>query len=120
MTHGYEATPSHDGFPGRTDSVTAGPLHADDFRLVTPPGVALSKAEYLDAAVSGEIGYRVWEITSAINVRPHGEAAAIRYRSRIDMEFEGVLSNLRCWHTDTYEHREGRWHVVWSHATAVR
>jgi hypothetical protein len=27
---------------------------------------------------------------------------------------------LHCWHTDSYEQRDGRWQVVWSQATEIR
>ncbi len=46
----------------------------------------LSKAEYMASVASGEVEYRAWEIVSAIEVRLYGEAAVIRYRSRIDEE----------------------------------
>ncbi len=95
-------------------------LHADDFQLVTPTGATLSKAEYLASVASGEIDYRAWEIVSAIEVRLYGEAAVIRYRSRIDMAIDGDVATFQCWHIDTYEWREGGWQVVWSQATTIR
>ncbi len=84
----------------------------------TTPSV--SKAEYLASVASGEIDYRAWEIVSAIEVRLYGEAAVIRYRSRIDMAIDGDVATFQCWHIDTYEWREGGRQVVWSQATAIR
>jgi hypothetical protein len=33
---------------------------------------------------------------------------------------DGSLDTGTMWHTDYYERREGRWQVVWSHATRIR
>jgi len=103
------------------DLETADRLHAHDFQLITPVGRALSKAEYLGAIDSGDLNYLVWEPDSAIQVRVSGEAAVIRYTSRLENEAGGHKNPLRRhWHTDSYEKREGRWQVVWSHATAIQ
>lgn len=95
-------------------------FHADAFQLITPVGVALSREEYLGAVASGRIRYLEWE-AGEIAVRLQGAIAAIRYRARIALTFEGhpVPSN-EYWHTDTYEYLGDRWMVVWSQATAIR
>jgi hypothetical protein len=96
-------------------------LHADDFQLITPTGVALSKEQYLGMVASGELDYRVWEPDSPINVRVYGPVALIRYRSQLDNVDGGHRVGIRhYWHTDTYEQRDGQWQVVWSHATEIR
>ncbi|MBX4867680.1 nuclear transport factor 2 family protein [Rhizobium bangladeshense] len=101
------------------DISAAKPLHADDFQLITPIGVALSRDEYLGAVAAGHIKYRVWE-AGDIAVRLHGPVAVIRYRARLEVFFNGhAVPPAEYWHTDTYEHREGEWMVVWSQATAV-
>ena len=103
------------------DLTVADQLHADDFQLITPGGTVLSKAQYLDGVASGYLNYRVWEIDSEIEVRMFDQVALIRYRSRLHMSLDGDAGELRYyWHTDTYEQRDGRWQVVWSHATLIQ
>ncbi|HKN64599.1 MAG TPA: nuclear transport factor 2 family protein [Gaiellaceae bacterium] len=92
-------------------------LHAGDFRLVTPGGASLSKAEYLGGVASGAINYLRWE-PEEIEARVRANAGCLRYRSTIEIVVEGrELPPTRCWHTDYYERRDGRWQVVWSQAT---
>lgn len=101
------------------DVATAQPLHAGDFQLITPVGVALSREEYLGAIAAGQIKYLAWE-PGDIAVRLHGTAAVIRYRARLEVIFNGhPVPPGEYWHTDAYEHRDGRWMVVWSQATAI-
>ena len=95
-------------------------LHADDFQLINPGGGVLTKARYLGGIASGYLNYRLWEPDSAIDVRPYGRGAVIRYRSRLHMSLDGAVGELRqYWHTDVYELRDGRWQAVWSQATAI-
>ena len=102
------------------DLEAANQLHADDFQLINPGGSVLSKQQYLGGIASGYLNYRVWEPDSEMAVRHYGEAALIRYRSRLHMSVDGAAGALRhYWHTDAYERRDGRWQVVWSQATAI-
>jgi hypothetical protein len=94
-------------------------LHADDFQLINPVGRVLSKEEYLGGVASGEIDYLVWEPDSEIAVRFYGEAAAVRYQANTEIVVGGETFNLRNWHTDIYERRDGRWQAVWSQATKI-
>lgn len=95
-------------------------LHADDFELVNPGGGVLSKEEYLGGIASGTINYLTFEPNSTIAVRLYGDAAVIRYRSLLEIVWEGQQMPLcQYWHTDSYERRGGRWQVVWSQATAI-
>jgi len=101
------------------DVATAQPLHAVDFQLITPIGVALSREEYLGAIAAGQIKYMAWE-PGDIAVRLHRSAAVIRYRARLEVIFNGhPVPPGEYWHTDAYEHRDRRWMVVWSQATAI-
>ena len=101
------------------DIATAGRLHAAEFQLITPIGMALSKNDYLGAIASGQIKYLAWE-PGPIAVRYHGSHAVIRYRARLEVVFGGhSVAPSDYWHTDTYEHRDGQWVVVWSQATAI-
>jgi uncharacterized protein DUF4440 len=103
------------------DMETAERLHAEDFQLITPGGAALSKSEYLNGVASGLTNYRVWEVDSHIDVRLFNGVAILRYRSILHMIYHGDdLGPDKFWHTDSYEWREGRWQVVWSHATRIR
>ena len=101
------------------DIETAGRLHATEFQLITPIGMALSKNDYLGAIASGQIKYLAWE-PGAIAVRQQDGHAVIRYRARLEVVFGGhKVAPGDYWHTDTYEHRDGQWMVVWSQATAI-
>jgi hypothetical protein len=101
------------------DLDVADELHADDFQLITPSGDSVSKDEYLRGIASGEVDYRVWD-PEEIDVRMHGDAACLRYRSTIEIVVGGrKLAPGRYWHTDFYEKRGDRWQVVWSQATAT-
>jgi hypothetical protein len=101
------------------DIEAARPMHAEDFQLITPNGLALSREEYLGAVGSGHIDYVSWE-PEEIAVRVHVQSAVIRYRARLEVIFGGHrVPPGAYWHTDTYEFREGRWVVVWSQATAI-
>src|SRR5262245_28652209 len=94
-------------------------LHADDFQLVSPAGVSLTKEQYLQNVASGEADYSAWE-PGPIEVPVYGDAAVIRYQSKLQMVIRGQDMGLRPhWHTDFYERRNGRWQVVWSQATVV-
>ena len=92
------------------DLGAAAQLHADDFQLITPGGGTLPKEEYLSRVASGAIDYQLWEPDSPIAVRLYGDGAAIRYRAQAEV---GGTKGIHTWHTDVYERREGRWHVVW-------
>ena len=101
------------------DMETAGRLHATEFQLITPIGMALSKNKYLGAIASGQIKYLAWE-PGPIAVRYHHSHAVIRYRARLEVVFGGhKVAPGDYWHTDAYEHRDGQWMVVWSQATAI-
>ena len=102
------------------DMETARRLHADDFQLINPAGVTLSKMEYLGEIASGRLDYLIWE-PEAMEVRLHGEGAIVRYRAQAQAIAGGQKSPLRrFWHTDFYEKRDGRWQAVWSQATLIQ
>ena len=101
------------------DIAAARRYHADDFQLITPIGVVLSRDQYLGAIATGQIKYSVWE-PGDIAVRLYGPAAVIRYRARLEVVFGGhPVPSTDYWHTDSYEYRDGGWMVVWSQATTV-
>jgi hypothetical protein len=102
------------------DMPVADALHADDYQLITPGGASLSRMDYLGGVFRGELNYRVFEPASEIAVRLFGDAAALRYRVRIEMIIGGEVDADEFWHTDIYERRTGTWQVVWSHATRIR
>ncbi|MDQ3222401.1 MAG: nuclear transport factor 2 family protein [Gemmatimonadota bacterium] len=102
------------------DLETARRLHADDFQLINPSGGSVSKEQYLGGIASGQVDYLAWEPES-IAVRWCDRAAAIRYRSQLEIVVQGrKISRRPYWHTDVYEKRDGRWQVVWSQATEVK
>ncbi|HUS62756.1 MAG TPA: nuclear transport factor 2 family protein [Acidimicrobiales bacterium] len=104
------------------DVETADALHASDFQLVNPLGRAASKEEYLGGIASGVLVYRRFEADSDIEVMVDGNLAVLRYRSAMEVEFEGRIGRPgHCWHTDCYR-RDGPgadWQVVWSQATGI-
>jgi uncharacterized protein DUF4440 len=101
------------------DLARASQLHADDFQLINPLGGVLSKEEYLGGIGSGQLKYLFWE-PGSIAVRVHGDLAAIRYPSQLEVVVQGRhIPRQRYWHTDLYERRDGRWQVVWSQATGA-
>ena len=100
------------------DTVTAGPLHADDYWLVTPNGSQMSKDDYLGAIAAGRLRYQVFEPVSEMSVLGDGDApvAVLRYKARISFD-DGP--GIVCWHIDCYRCRDETWQVVWSQATAI-
>lgn len=93
-------------------------LHASEFQLVNPRGETLTKDEYIGGIESGRLDYLLWEPISEIAVRMHGDAAVIRYRSRLEIVVDGQrVPEAQYWHTDSYEKLSGQWQVVWSQAT---
>lgn len=102
------------------DIPTAERLHADDYQLITPGGGTFSKAEYLGGIADGTLRYRRFEPDGEIRVRVWESAAALRYEVNIEVVDDGNVYRDRCWHTDIYELRDGRWMAVWSHATRIR
>lgn len=102
----------------RADMAVAEMLHADDYQLITPGGVALSKRQYLDGVASGALLYRVFEPASDITVKTSADMAVVRYRARIEIDLEDGRGDVGTfWHTDVYQRRNGRWQAVWSQAT---
>ena len=102
------------------DLATARRLHAEDFQLISPAGVALSKAEYLGAIESAQLDYRIWE-AGEISVRLYGDVAMIRCRDgRFEVDWQGQPGQRGpIYHTNLYERRGGEWQVVWSQASDV-
>ena len=101
------------------DIALADGLHADDFQLITPSGDAYTKQEYLGDIASGVLDYRVWEPRD-IEVRLCGDAGCLRYHSNLEIVVAGRrIGPSLYWHTDYYELRDGRWKVIWSHATEI-
>lgn len=96
-------------------------LHADNFQLINPFGGVLSKEQYLGAIASGDLNYLVWEPIGEIAVHLYGDAAVIRYQSKLEViagSYQLPLAHY--WHTDSYEKRNGEWQVVWSQATEIK
>jgi hypothetical protein len=98
------------------DTVTAAPLHADDYQLITPNGSEMTKADYVGAIASGQLRYRTFEPVSEMAVMGDERVTVLRYRARISFD-DGP--GMICWHTDCCRLREETWQVVWSQATAI-
>lgn len=102
------------------DMDTADRLHAADFQLITPRGHAMNKAQYLQSVADRAIHYVSWE-PADIEVRIHqASLALIRYQATLQLAVNGQpRPPFQCWHTDSYEIRDGTWQVVWSQATKI-
>ena len=95
-------------------------IHSDDFQLVTPLGVLLSKEQYLGAVAAGHIHYIAMELDSAIDVRMYEDVSLIRYRAQIEIEVQGQkYPRASYWFSDAYEKRDGHWRISWSQGTAI-
>jgi hypothetical protein len=89
-------------------------LHAPEYELVTPPGNVYTRERYL-AAIAAQPFYAAWEHRE-MRVRISAAMAVVRYQATITFPSGRVVE---CWHTDTYELREGAWLAVWSQATQL-
>lgn len=95
-------------------------LYADDFELVPPPGVAMSRDEFLGALQDGGLDFLAWDPVSELDVRALGDTAVLSYRSEVHLLGAG-MGELRhqMWHTAVYERGEQGWQVVREQSTAV-
>jgi hypothetical protein len=94
-------------------------LHAPDYELITPGGAALTRDGYLGSIADGSLRYHRFEAVSPVRARVIGEAAIVRYRCAIDVDWPGGHDQGEFWHTDYWERIDGRWQAVWSHATRI-
>ena len=101
------------------DLATADQLHADDYELITPLGVALSKEQYLGAIGSGQLDYLRFEPVSDISVRLTADCAVLRYRAAIAFPEGGPAEPATYWHTDVYQRTDAAWRAVCSQATLI-
>lgn len=90
-------------------------LHAPEYQLITPAGRVFTRQQYL-AAVAEAPFYAGWEM-GELQVRVAADMALLRYPATLTFPSGRVLV---CWHTDSYERREGGWQAVWSQATEIR
>jgi hypothetical protein len=104
----------------RADTRTAGRFIAGDFQLINPAGATSGRDDYLADIAAGDIDYLAFEPTSPIDVRLHGDAAALRFQVHFDIVVGGQLHLVHeGWVTELYERRHGDWKIVWEQATAV-
>ncbi len=101
------------------DMAAARQILADDFQLIPPPGIVLSKEAYLGAIEAGALRYSVWEAVSPLDVRIYDGVALLRYRAHIEVVNDAGPQSGQYWFTDAYEKRGGRWQIVWSQGTAA-
>ena len=95
-------------------------LHAPDYQLITPSGVTFSRERYLGDIESGNLRYLRWA-AGEMDVRAIAQMAILRYQATLELHRgDGTGTPFLCWHTDSYELRDGVWHAVWSQATAVK
>lgn len=91
-------------------------LHAPDYQLITPAGRVYARDRYI-ARIAAEPFYAAWEL-GEIDVRFAPAMAVVRYPATLTFPSGKII---RCWHTDSYELRDGdggdRWQAVWSQAT---
>ena len=92
---------------------------APDFTLITPPGDAWSRSKLLMSIRTGELSFQTFQTPSTIEVRLNCDAAALTYRSDIDVTYGSRHYKHEARHLDLYERRDGQWLKVWAQATAV-
>ena len=102
------------------DLATAEQLHADDYELITPLGVALTKEQYLGAIGSGQLDYVRFEPVSEITVRLSSDCAVLRYQAAIAFPPGGPAGPSTFWHTDVYVRTDAGWRATCSQATLIR
>lgn len=102
------------------DLPTARRLHSDDFQLITPAGIPLTRDEYLGGIRDGRPDYVAWE-AGEIQVKLRGDLAVLRYRDvRFDVNAGGrPVHRGPMYHTNVYERRGGEWQAVWSQASGI-
>ena len=102
------------------DMAAADVLHADDYQLITPRGIALSKEEYLGDIASGQLRYQVFEAVSDIVVAaatswpfcgPGADHVPQTMETFLSLTSLGIPIAMSCARDD--------WQAVWSQATAV-
>lgn len=102
------------------DIAAVDPFHADDFRLINPFGIQLTKNDILDIVNVGGLVFLKIDISN-MDVRVFGNGAALWYLANIQVELDGeVLPEQRIWHLVTYELRDDRWLAVWSVGSEIR
>ena len=97
-------------------------LHAADYQLITPSGRTFSRERYLGDIESKILRYLRWEAAD-MAVRASAQMAVIRYQVTLELDSgndTGTGTPFLCWHTDSYERRDGVWQAVWSQATAIK
>jgi hypothetical protein len=97
-------------------------VHAPGFQLIPPPGVAMTRQQYLTAVDTGALDYLTFEPVTPIEVSLHGDAAVLTYRSRIHIEADGHGElDHDTWHTYLYTQTNTGlgWQLEWEQATAV-
>ncbi|HEY1014189.1 MAG TPA: nuclear transport factor 2 family protein [Herpetosiphonaceae bacterium] len=101
------------------DMPLAWQLHAADFHLVTPRGAVYTRERYLGEVAEGLLTYLSWE-PGPMLARTTPSMTLLRYQAQLVVDSGGGQGvALTCWHTDSYELRDGVWQVVWSQATAL-
>jgi Domain of unknown function (DUF4440) len=95
-------------------------LHAEEYQLVTPSGRTFGRERYLREIESGNLQYWRWD-AGLIEVRATERMAIVRYQATLELGSAGGHGTpFQCWHTDSYELKNGHWQAVWSQATAIR
>jgi hypothetical protein len=96
------------------DLPTLEALHAPDYQLITPAGRVFTRERYLAALADGPF-YADWR-AGEIAVRLSPAMGVVRYPAVLVFPSG---REVRCWHTDVYEVRDGAWQAVWSQATEL-
>lgn len=95
-------------------------LHAEEYQLVTPSGRTFGRERYLRDIESGNLHYWRWE-AGPMDVRATEHMAIVRYQATLELgSADDHRTSIQCWHSDSYELKQGHWQAVWSQATAIR
>ena len=92
---------------------------ADDWSVIDLTGRVLKKSEVLEEAFGSHDRKILSMHIDDLDVRPFGEWAIVRGKTRAAGEYQGVTAEVTLRFTDVFVSREGRWQVIASQATLI-
>ncbi|MBO9198646.1 MULTISPECIES: nuclear transport factor 2 family protein [Niastella] len=104
-------------YPAR-DSLTLSKILADDFILVNPRGINMTKTEVLHSLHSPEVETVSVHIDS-VGVRLFGDMGLITCKTTFILRMNNKESTGKNCYSDLYAKRNGRWSAVAAHVTLL-
>lgn len=104
-------------YPAR-DSLTLSKILADDFILVNPRGISMTKREVLHSLNSPDVQTVSVQIDS-VGVRLFGKIGLITCKTTFVLKMNNKESTGKNCYSDLYAKRNGRWSAVAAHVTLL-